>query len=113
MGVAIVEVVIHEVGVVVLQLLSQHLCVERRIHCVLYDADLLPLHLSRHTNKTGILYLHLKDNLLRLCACGGGGGLGGRGGGGRGGGGGGGVWGVEGGREIVFICEKSNYILYR
>ena len=79
MGVTIVEVVFHEVGVVVLQLLSQHLCVKWRVHCVLYDADLLPLHLSRHTHKTGILYLHLKDNLLRLCVCGGGGGWGFRG----------------------------------
>ena len=66
MGVAILKVVVHEVSVVILELLSQHLCVERRVHGVLYDARLLSVDLPRHTSEAHILNLHLKYNLLRL-----------------------------------------------
>lgn len=59
MGVAVLKVVVHEVGVVVLELLSQHLCVERRVHSVLYDAGLFSVDLSRHTGQADILDLHL------------------------------------------------------
>ena len=66
MGVAILKIVVHEVSVVTLELLSQHLCIEGRVHGVLYDTCLLSVDLPRHTSKTYILNLHLQYNLLRL-----------------------------------------------
>ena len=65
-GVAILKVVVHELGVVTLELLSQHLCIEWWVHGVLYDTSLLSSSLSRDTDKILILHFHLQDNLLRL-----------------------------------------------
>ena len=48
-----------------LDLLTQHLCVERWGHGVLYDAGLLPPCLTGYTQHN-VLHLNLKNHLSRL-----------------------------------------------
>jgi hypothetical protein len=73
-GVAVLKVAVHEVGVVILELLSQHLSVQRRVHAVLYDTHLLSVGLPSGASQANVLNLHLQYNLLGLRVRSGGGG---------------------------------------